>query len=131
VLEEIERRHSAPLRALVERLLAWGQQRGLEPSYGRGARDGSVSLGTDAPFAFYTNGRIETRFDRLAKWPMSEEDRERLRQQLNKIADGDIAPDKLSLWPTVPMEPLLDESRFKQFLELLDLVYDKGGAPTR
>jgi len=35
VLEEIERGHGAPLRALPERLLAWGQQRGLEPSYGR------------------------------------------------------------------------------------------------
>ena len=131
VLEEIERRHSAPLRALVERLLAWGQQRGLEPSYGRGARDGSVSLGASAPFAFYTTGRLETRFDRLAEWPMSEEDRECLRKQLNEIADGNIGPDKLSLWPTVPMKPLLDESRFKRFLELLDSVYSKEGAPTR
>ena len=132
VLEEIERGHGAPLRALTERLLAWGQQRGLEPSYGRGARYGSVSLGTDAPFTIYTTGRLETRFDRLAEWPsMSEEDLDALRQQLNTIAGGSIGPDKLRTWPTVLMQPLLDESRFERFLELLGSVYDKAPAGPR
>jgi hypothetical protein len=31
-------------------------------------------------------------------------------------------------WPTVLMQPLLDESPFERFLELLGSVYDK--APT-
>lgn len=57
---------------------------------------------------------------------MSEEDLERLRQQLNEIADGSIGPDKLRTWPTVLMQPLLDESRFERFLELLGSVYDKA-----
>jgi hypothetical protein len=131
LLEAIEREHGAPLAGLTNRLLAWAEQDGLTLSYGRGARHGSVALVRDqrAPFAVYTYGRLETRFDRLAEWPsMSDEDLERLRQQLNAITDGDIGVDKLRSWPSVSMQPLLDETRFKRLLELLSSVYDK--APT-
>jgi hypothetical protein len=127
LLDELERDQGKPMRGLVERVLEWADQRGIALSYGHGARYGSVVLGSSAPFAIYTTGRLETRFDRLAGWPsMTDDDLERIRQQLNEIANGSIPPDKLRSWPSVLMQPLLEESRLQRLLQLLESVYNEA-----
>ena len=107
----LEQNKGAEARAVAEDLIAWCRDRGMEESWGTGAKLGSYSpvvvQGEDrhVPFALWTDGLIETQFRYLKDRPAfaSAEIREQLRQRFNELPSVSIPPDGIERRPNFPI----------------------------
>ena len=69
-------------------------------------------------FSLWSNGRIELPFDRIAQHvPYDSQDkRSELRNQMEAISGIEVASDQK--YPTIPIEPLLDDNNLTAFLNV-------------
>jgi hypothetical protein len=72
--------------------------------------------------AVLTNGRGDFEFGRLKGYPPFASDEQRLKflDMANAIPGMNIPPDKISGYPSFPLNILNDEEAFVQFIRLLD-----------
>jgi hypothetical protein len=124
-------------REVLDRVLAWADDRGLRYLYGHGAVDGSVQAGVDDgarrifPFVIYTNGYVELPFMRMADHPPFSDPalREQYRDRLATLEGFDLAADATTRRPSVPMEVLIGAGRLEAFLGVVEWALAQSQQP--
>jgi len=107
---------------------------GVEIWWGQGMRTGSLTpwiLKGAVKYQFFTlysaRARIEFSFGVLKNRPEFEsaERREELRCRLNALDGFDIPPEGIEKWPSLPVEPLLDDENRKRFVGIIEWLVEE------
>ncbi len=132
LLRALEAGRGAAAAETARRILTWTQQQVLKAFYGRGQQTGSLTPGTTEnggcyPFTLYTYGRIEIKFQDLARRRPFDlhEMRQALQSKLNAIAGISIPDDGLDRRPSIPLTVLESEDSLRSFLETMSWVFEE------
>lgn len=127
-LQELERQRGAELRALVERIMRWCGEQGLESDWGSGAKMGSFyptwRAGDEwyAPFALWTYGRVETQFQYLRRRPPFDDPGtlDELRRRFNELPGVSIGEEEVTGRPSFDMEVLIEPESLEAFYGIVE-----------
>ncbi len=131
ILHDLLERHGPHLVAVAEAIFAWADARGLTVWFGSGTRDGSFQAGVQDgtrylwPFAVFTYGRVEIRFEYMARRPPFSDValRDQLRRILNAIPGVELDKTQLSLRPSIDLGLLVEPAARDRFLTAMDWAF--------
>jgi hypothetical protein len=136
-LAHFEDQRGPAYRAVVERLLAFADQRGLEVRFGK-RQNGSLRLGLERPDAYifpfflHPGGGVEVMFQNMVGAPYPPFDRldkrEALLTRLNSIGGIDLPVERIALRPNFSLSVLQDEGRFAEFIKIFEWILDEAEA---
>lgn len=127
-IQAIEERNGPEVKRVALRIIDWADQHLPRRWFGTGVRDASFTPTLDldgksyAPFALYTYGSIEIKFQYLAGWsPFDDrERRDALRKRLNEIEGVDIAEERLNGRPNFPASLLTNDESLEEFFAAME-----------
>jgi hypothetical protein len=133
ILRDLRERHDPQLVAVAEALFAWADARGLVQWFGSGIKDGSFQAGVQDgtrylwPFALFTYGRIEVRFEYIARRPPFSDVRlrEQLRAKLNEIPGVQLDAAQVELRPGIDLGLLAAPAARERFLAAMDWCFEQ------
>ena len=118
----------------AEKIFSWMRQNGDQIVFGRGAKDGSVSIMVmgggqkNYPMSIWTYGRIEIEFQYLIRGSFAPEDKRReLLRRLNDIEGIALPRDSITRRPTIPITTFSSDVRLKAFLKVMDWLLGEIG----
>lgn len=132
-LELHEERRDAEDVALTQRLLAWGQSRDLDITFGTAMRnpamkfERSISGRRVSVAHVYADGGVEIEFGQLADVAPFDaiEARRELAHRLERIDGVEIPEDRLGRYPNFSMTLLRDEEHLEHFTQTVEWVFSE------
>jgi hypothetical protein len=131
---DLEQRQGADEASVCRELLRWAEKRNLEPTWGRGAKDGSFTLrysldGSTYPLVVaWTYGRVEIQFQTLATKPPFNDEAKRLEllRRLNQISGVNIASDFKTKRPSISLETLARSGSVEKLCAALEWAMEEA-----
>ena len=131
IVRDLHERHGPQFVAVTEAIFEWADARGLTVWFGSSSRDGSFQAGVQNggrylwPFAVFTYGRVEIRFEYMARRPPFSDVqlRDQLRNALNAIPGVDLDEAQLALRPSIDLGLLVEPAARERFLTVMDWCF--------
>jgi hypothetical protein len=125
-LDDLREKAGGHLVPLAKKILDWIADRGLIGAWGKGASQGTcyaqVVVGDKRcrVLGLFSHGKLEFEFRHIGP-----EVKRELLDRLNAIEGFDIPEERLNSWTFLSFEPLLDDTKLKQFFEVADWLVEK------
>ncbi len=117
---------------VAEVIARWMEENGDQVVFGRGTKDGSMTMTVTNdgirtyPLSIWTYGRIEIEFQYLMKSSFKDEEKRIvLLSKLNAIDGINFARDVITRRPTLRLTTLARENRLEQFLSVMRWLVDE------
>lgn len=132
-LEELRNTSSEDEVQIAKRILAWANERKLRIWWGEGTQRGSFYPMLDHKqrqyqvIAVLTTGRGDFELGRLKGYPPFASDEQRLKflERVNAIPGMNISPDRISGYPSFPLNILKEPQAFDQYIHALDYFIEE------
>jgi hypothetical protein len=126
-LEALTQKQGSEDARVARAMMDWAKKSGLSISWGKGAKDGSVSLmlewqGTrHSIISVWTSGFVEIQFQMMKERPPFDHEAKRneLRAKLNLIPGVEIPADAITVRPRIYLSTLNDDATLTHFLDAL------------
>lgn len=131
LLLQVQERAGNESVRIVDHVLEWAETHNFSLKYGKGAHEGSATIGLDLPGGNYCRiitmnggGSIAPNFDILLGFPPFDQREMRLKMlnRLGRESNIQFDPNKVNTWSNRPLSPLADENHFHAFCKTLEWV---------
>lgn len=127
IYDGLQRRFGADIVEVARKIGTWMRQNGIDVSFGRGTKDGSMRavFGHKGqklyPLTIWTYGRVEVGFQTMMNSPFRDEEKRReLLGRLNEIPGLNLPDDAITRYPSISLKLLSDETHLMKFFDAMN-----------